>query len=154
MYHILEEEARACECTLRVVLSLFWSFVRYLGPGSLLTYFHLCDSAWAVAALSDTLKRNERSSSSMAHSSPNHFPTSCRSALFSPSLPWFVPPCSSGIYRTEPWMQPASCCRRRYAQLRLKFHNHCFNILFQIGWRIYFNKTSSISRKRNVQVAE
>lgn len=69
-------------------------------------------------------------SSGVARSSLNHFlPFRC-SALFFPSLPWFVPPCSNAIYPREPWMQPASCCRCRYIirmSLRsscFKFHNH------------------------------
>lgn len=51
--------------------------MRYLGPGSLLTYFHLRDSAWAAAALSDILKQNEKasSSSSMVQSSSKSFPS-------------------------------------------------------------------------------
>lgn len=38
-----------------VVLRLFWSFVWYSCPGSLLAYFHLCDSAWAAIDPSDVL---------------------------------------------------------------------------------------------------
>lgn len=75
------------------------------------------------------------SSSSMAQSSLNNFPPSRCSALFFPSLPWFVPPCSNAIYLTEPWMQPASCCRCRYI-IRMSFRSSCFK--FHNHWHQHF----------------
>lgn len=142
--------------------SFFWSFVWYLGPGSLLTYFHLRDSAWAAAALSDILKQNEKLAAAAAAWFSlllNHFPPSRCSALFFPSLPWFVLPCSTAIYLMEPWMQPASCCRCRYIMWMsfrsgsFKFHDHWFDVLYQIR----LSETLSIKAARphlggNVQV--
>lgn len=52
---IPQEDEGACEWALWVVLGLFWSFVWYSCPGSLLTYFHLCDWAWAAIDPSDAL---------------------------------------------------------------------------------------------------
>lgn len=60
IYHILEEEASACERALWLVPSFFLSFVWYLRPMCLLPYFHLYDLAWAAGDLSDILKQNEK----------------------------------------------------------------------------------------------
>lgn len=97
-----------------------------------------------------------KASSGMAPSSLNHFLPSRCSALFFPSLARFFPPCSNAVYLTEPWIQPASCCRCRciitmsFRSSSFKFYNHRFNILYQIRCQSYFNKTSSTSL--NVEV--